>query len=77
MFVGGTQVFVGRCVGQENLIEHYLVATAVTALSGSGPAYVFYLIEAMVSAAEQMGLSDVQGRLPAQATVALASIQRR
>lgn len=29
---------------------------AVTALSGSGPAYVFYLIESMMEAAEQMGL---------------------
>ena len=46
---------------------------AVTALSGSGPAYVFYLIEAMVTAAEQMGLSTAQGRLLAQATVAGAA----
>ncbi len=29
---------------------------AVTALSGSGPAYVFYLVEAMVAAGERMGL---------------------
>ena len=31
---------------------------AVTALSGSGPAYVFYLIEAMVEAARKMGLNE-------------------
>ena len=30
---------------------------AVTALSGSGPAYVFYFIEAMMQAAQDMGLS--------------------
>jgi len=30
---------------------------AVTAVSGSGPAYVFYLIEAMQEAAKQMGLA--------------------
>jgi pyrroline-5-carboxylate reductase len=30
---------------------------AVTALSGSGPAYVFYVAEAMVRAAVEMGLS--------------------
>ena len=30
---------------------------AVTALSGSGPAYVFYFVEAMIAAAQQMGLS--------------------
>jgi len=33
---------------------------AVTALSGSGPAYVFYFIEAMVQAGTEMGLSREQ-----------------
>ena len=33
---------------------------AVTALSGSGPAYVFYFIEAMVQAGADMGLSREQ-----------------
>jgi len=42
---------------------------AVTALSGSGPAYVFYLVEAMMAAAVKMGLSEVQGRTLALATV--------
>jgi len=41
---------------------------AVTALSGSGPAYVFFFIEAMVQAATEMGLSAAQGRQLAQAT---------
>lgn len=41
---------------------------AVTAVSGSGPAYVFYFIEAMQQAAEQMGLSAEQGRQLALAT---------
>jgi pyrroline-5-carboxylate reductase len=35
---------------------------AVTAISGSGPAYVFYVVEAMMEAAQQMGLSAEQGR---------------
>ncbi len=34
---------------------------AVTALSGSGPAYVFYFVEAMMQAAREMGLADAQG----------------
>lgn len=46
---------------------------AVTALSGSGPAYVFYLLEAMEAAATQMGLPPEQGRALAQATVAGAA----
>lgn len=41
---------------------------AVTALSGSGPAYVFYWLEAMVKAAREMGLSAEQGRRLALAT---------
>jgi len=46
---------------------------AVTALSGSGPAYVFYLLEAMATAATEMGLTPEQGRTLAQATVAGAA----
>jgi pyrroline-5-carboxylate reductase len=41
---------------------------AVTALSGSGPAYVFYFVEAMVQAAQEMGLSAEQGKQLALAT---------
>jgi pyrroline-5-carboxylate reductase len=46
---------------------------AVTALSGSGPAYVFYFTEALVAAAERMGLSAAQGRQLALATFAGAT----
>jgi len=41
---------------------------AVTALSGSGPAYVFYFVEAMMQAAAEMGLTPDQGRQLALAT---------
>ncbi|MBL8342220.1 MAG: pyrroline-5-carboxylate reductase [Rubrivivax sp.] len=41
---------------------------AVTAVSGSGPAYVYYVLEAMMEAATQMGLSPAQGRQLAIAT---------
>jgi pyrroline-5-carboxylate reductase len=46
---------------------------AVTALSGSGPAYLFYVVEAMMQAAVEMGLSAEQGRTLALATFAGAS----
>jgi pyrroline-5-carboxylate reductase len=41
---------------------------AVTALSGSGPAYVFYFLEAMVQAGTALGLSAEQSRRLAQQT---------
>ncbi len=46
---------------------------AVTALSGSGPAYVFYFLEAMVEAGVQMGLPLPQARRFAQETFAGAA----
>ena len=46
---------------------------AVTALSGSGPAYVFYFLEAMVQAGTEMGLTPEQARLLAQSTFAGAA----
>lgn len=42
---------------------------AVTALSGSGPAYVFYLLESMLETADQMGLEKDIARELALATV--------
>jgi pyrroline-5-carboxylate reductase len=45
----------------------------VTALSGSGPAYVFYFMEAMTMAGTEMGLSREQSHQLAVATFAGAS----
>jgi pyrroline-5-carboxylate reductase len=46
---------------------------AVTALSGSGPAYVFYFVEAMMQGARDMGLTEAQGKQLALATFAGAT----
>ncbi|UDF36358.1 UNVERIFIED_ORG: pyrroline-5-carboxylate reductase [Shinella sp. XGS7] len=46
---------------------------AVTALSGSGPAYFFFVVEAMMQAAQTLGLSAEQGRQLALATCAGAA----
>src|SRR5690606_10064798 len=46
---------------------------AVTAISGSGPAYVFLFIEALEAAAMQLGLNASQARALAQGTVAGAA----
>ncbi len=35
---------------------------AVTALSGSGPAYVFYMLEAMIEAGIELGLTEEQSK---------------
>jgi len=48
---------------------------AVTALSGSGPAYVFNLVEALAAAGEQQGLSpDVAMRLARQTVIGSAAL---
>ncbi|MCX6355469.1 MAG: pyrroline-5-carboxylate reductase [Candidatus Aureabacteria bacterium] len=54
----GTEIEVG-----EELMD------AATALSGSGPAYVFYLLEAMIAAGEKLGFSAEQAARIAIRTV--------
>ena len=43
-------------------VEREKQLDAVTAVSGSGPAYVFYFLEAMQQAGARLGLSDEQAR---------------
>ncbi|NHZ65201.1 pyrroline-5-carboxylate reductase [Massilia genomosp. 1] len=57
-----------RAVGQTVWLDGEDMIDPVTAVSGSGPAYVFYFIEAMQQAAEEMGLSAEQGKQLALAT---------
>jgi pyrroline-5-carboxylate reductase len=59
--------------GQTLWVANEVDLDAVTAISGSGPAYVFYFIEAMTQAAREMGLSDEQGKRLALATFAGAT----
>lgn len=47
---------------------------AVTAISGSGPAYVFYLIEALQTAALELGLTDIEAKQLSIATFKGASL---
>lgn len=48
--------------GKIHWVENEAQLDAVTALSGSGPAYFFYMIEHMANAAEAMGLSEQLSR---------------
>lgn len=59
--------------GQFLWVEQETLLDAVTALSGSGPAYVFYFLEAMTAAGTQMGLQADQAYRLALATFAGAT----
>ena len=62
-----------QTTGAHLWLTHEEQLDAVTALSGSGPAYVFYFIEAMIEAGTEMGLDAEQARQLAIATFTGAS----
>lgn len=59
--------------GQLLWVQEEAQIDVVTALSGSGPAYVFYFLQAMVEAGVEMGMDAAQARTLAQATFAGAT----
>lgn len=58
-----------RAAGIALWVEDEKLMDAVTALSGSGPAYIFLVIEAMQAAGEKLGLPEQQSKLLALQTV--------
>ena len=62
-----------KAVGATVWVGHEEQLDAVTAISGSGPAYVFYFLEAMEQAAIELGLSPAEGLALAKATFAGAT----
>ncbi len=52
-----------RAVGEVLWLDEESKMDAVTAISGSGPAYVFYFIEAMQQAALELGLNEEQAKI--------------
>ncbi|MBU3579270.1 pyrroline-5-carboxylate reductase [Polynucleobacter sp. 73C-SIWE] len=62
-----------NAVGQSIWVSEEMLMDAVTAVSGSGPAYVFAFLEAMQSAGEKLGLDTVSARKLAYATLEGAS----
>lgn len=59
-----------EAVGQVVWVDDEALMDPVTALSGSGPAYVFLLVEAMAAAGAKLGLTSDMAMQLARATVA-------
>ena len=62
-----------KTTGERLWLDDEEQLNAVTALSGSGPAYVFYFVEAMIEAGVAMGLAREQAHKLAVGTFAGAS----
>lgn len=60
-------------VGEVVWVESDDMIDAITALSGSGPAYVFRFIEALIDGAKELGLDEIQAKQLALATVSGAA----
>lgn len=78
-----------KATGAVVWLDEESMLDAVTALSGSGPAYVFYVLEAMMAAGERMGLPAAVAKqlalqtlrgataLAAQSSESLATLRER
>lgn len=60
-------------VGQAVWVQNDAAIDAVTALSGSGPAYVFLFLEALIQGGEALGLTGAQAKALALATLSGAT----
>ena len=64
-----------NCSGKTEWVTDENLMNAVTAVSGSGPAYIFHLIEAMATAGEHVGLSaDTAMALARQTVIGSAAL---
>ncbi|MCI5078401.1 pyrroline-5-carboxylate reductase [Oricola sp.] len=63
--------------GETAIIEDEALMDAVTAVSGSGPAYLFHMIEALTEAAKAAGLPDDLAGLLAGQTIYGAAVYAR
>ena len=58
-----------KTTGRLEWVENEALIDAVTAVSGSGPAYVFYLVETLAKAGEELGLPPALAMKLARATI--------
>lgn len=61
------------CAGHSEWVDDESLMDAVTAVSGSGPAYIFHLIEVLANSGEKLGLSKELANKLARQTVIGAS----
>lgn len=61
-------------VGKVVVVDDEQLLDAVTGLSGSGPAYVFYFMEALVEAGRELGLTEADSKLLAMQTTLGAAL---
>ncbi len=65
-------------VGEVEWIDDELQMDAVTAVSGSGPAYVFHLVECMAAAGKRLGLEpELAMRIARQTVIGSGELMRR
>ena len=58
-----------KAVGETIIVDDENLMDAYTAVSGSGPAYIFYFVEAIISAAKEMGINEQNSRILAEKTL--------
>lgn len=58
-----------NATGRSIFLEDESMLDAVTALSGSGPAYFYYVVKAMIDAGKQMGFDDAVSALLVKQTM--------
>ncbi len=58
-----------NATGRSVFVEDEAMLDAVTALSGSGPAYFYYVVKAMIDAGKQMGFDDAVSALLVKQTM--------
>lgn len=56
-------------VGESVFIEENILMDAITGLSGSGPAYIFLIVDALADAGVKMGLARIDAQVLATQTV--------
>ncbi len=66
-----------EAIGKVVRLDDETLMDAVTALSGSGPAYVFYLVEAMAEAGKKLGLDEgIAMQLARQTVIGAGALMR-